>query len=107
MLTHGTKWWVGATLDPPYKEILMSINWSRFVEVINEHENFLLTSHIRPDCDALGSELGMAGVLEAIGKRVRIVNGNLSNTKLSPRKSMRMPAPSANSPLRMSVASTF
>ncbi len=53
----------------------MSINGSRFVEVINEHENFLLTSHIRPDCDALGSELGMAGVLEAIGKRVRIVNG--------------------------------
>ena len=37
---------------------------------------FLLVSHIRPDCDALGSELGMAGVLEALGKSVRIVNGH-------------------------------
>ena len=34
----------------------------------------MLTSHIRPDCDALGSELGMAGILEALGKHVRIVN---------------------------------
>jgi phosphoesterase RecJ-like protein len=29
---------------------------------------------VRPDCDALGSELGMAGVLTALGKDVRIVN---------------------------------
>jgi bifunctional oligoribonuclease and PAP phosphatase NrnA len=53
----------------------MSINWPRFEEVIRAHERFLLVSHIRPDCDALGSELGMAGVLEALGKHVRIVNG--------------------------------
>lgn len=52
----------------------MSINWDRFRELIHSHENFLLTSHIRPDCDALGSELGMAGVLDALGKKVRIVN---------------------------------
>ena len=36
--------------------------------------NFLLTSHVRPDCDALGSELGMASLLEAVGKQVTIVN---------------------------------
>jgi phosphoesterase RecJ-like protein len=53
----------------------MTVNWSRFSEIIHAHERFLLTSHIRPDCDALGSELGMAGVLEALGKRVTIVNG--------------------------------
>jgi phosphoesterase RecJ-like protein len=53
----------------------MSINWPRFVEVIKSHQRFLLVSHIRPDCDALGSELGMAGILEALGKQVRIVNG--------------------------------
>jgi phosphoesterase RecJ-like protein len=50
-------------------------NWSRFGEIIHAHDRFLLTSHIRPDCDALGSELGMAGILEALGKRVTIVNG--------------------------------
>ena len=53
----------------------MTINWPRFVELIRSHQRFLLTSHVRPDCDALGSELGMAHVLEALGKDVRIVNG--------------------------------
>ncbi len=52
----------------------MSINWPRFVELVQGSQRFLLTSHIRPDCDALGSELGMAGVLEALGKDVMIVN---------------------------------
>ncbi|HVC99025.1 MAG TPA: DHHA1 domain-containing protein [Pirellulales bacterium] len=52
----------------------MSVNWPRFVELIQAHHRFLLTSHVRPDCDALGSELGMAGVLEALGKNVLIVN---------------------------------
>ena len=46
----------------------MPIHWPRFVELVRSHDRFLLTSHIRPDCDALGSELGMAGVLEALGK---------------------------------------
>ncbi|QDU27372.1 NanoRNase/pAp phosphatase [Anatilimnocola aggregata] len=53
----------------------MSIDWSRFVELVGAHQKFLLVSHIRPDCDALGSELGMAGILEALGKDVKIVNG--------------------------------
>jgi phosphoesterase RecJ-like protein len=50
------------------------INWPRFVELVRGQQCFVLTSHIRPDCDALGSELGMAGVLEALGKEVLIVN---------------------------------
>lgn len=53
----------------------MPIDWKRFAEVIRAHQRFVLVSHIRPDCDALGSELGMAAVLESLGKRVRIVNG--------------------------------
>jgi phosphoesterase RecJ-like protein len=53
----------------------MPIAWPRFAEIVRAHQRFLLVSHIRPDCDALGSELGMAGVLEALGKSVRIVNG--------------------------------
>lgn len=53
----------------------MSIDWSHFADVINASRNVILVSHIRPDCDALGSELGMAGILRALGKTVRIVNG--------------------------------
>ncbi|HVW39422.1 MAG TPA: DHH family phosphoesterase [Pirellulales bacterium] len=54
----------------------MPINWPRFAEIVRTHQRFLLTSHIRPDCDALGSELGMAGVLEQLGKEVLIVNAH-------------------------------
>jgi bifunctional oligoribonuclease and PAP phosphatase NrnA len=61
----------------------MAVLWSRFVEVIRSHQSFLLTSHIRPDCDALGSELAMAGVLDALGKQVSIVNGDATPPNLA------------------------
>src|SRR5204863_8273587 len=61
----------------------MSINWPRFVEVVKAHQRILLVSHIRPDCDALGSELGMAGVLEALGKQVTICNGQATPPNLA------------------------
>lgn len=60
----------------------MSVNWAEFVRTIEQHQRFVLTSHIRPDCDALGSELGMAGVLEALGKDVLIVNGQTTPPNL-------------------------
>jgi phosphoesterase RecJ-like protein len=53
----------------------MNVDWNRFSEVVNAANNIILTSHIRPDCDALGSCLGMAGILESLGKKVRIVCG--------------------------------
>src|SRR3990172_4947640 len=52
----------------------MPIPWHRFTELVHSHDRFLLTSHIRPDCDALGSELGLALVLESLGKHALIVN---------------------------------
>ena len=54
----------------------MSVNWKAFVDQIGHYESFVLVSHIRPDCDALGSELGMAEVLRAVGKQVRIINAH-------------------------------
>ncbi|MFN3191597.1 MAG: DHH family phosphoesterase [Aureliella sp.] len=54
----------------------MSVNWDLLAERVQSCESFILCSHIRPDCDALGSELGMAGLLRALGKKVTIVNGH-------------------------------
>jgi len=54
----------------------MTIDWQRFSDIVAASNTFLLTSHIRPDCDALGSVLGMALVLESLGKEVRIVTGD-------------------------------
>src|SRR5262245_17407952 len=61
----------------------MPIAWPRFAEIVRSHQRFLLVSHIRPDCDALGSELGMAAILEALGKNVRIVNGQATPPNLA------------------------
>lgn len=54
----------------------MPIDWQPFVEIVREHQSFVLTSHMRPDCDAIGSELAMLLALRALGKQVRIVNGD-------------------------------
>lgn len=61
----------------------MPVNWKAFVDQISHYRSFVLTSHIRPDCDALGSELGMAEVLRAVGKEVRIVNAHRTPPPLS------------------------
>ncbi len=50
------------------------IDWPRFVDLVGKHRRFLLISHVRPDSDALGSELAMAGILDHLGKDVWIVN---------------------------------
>jgi bifunctional oligoribonuclease and PAP phosphatase NrnA len=60
----------------------MSIDWHRFQQIVAQARNIVLTSHIRPDCDALGSELGMAGLLQQLGKTVRIVNGQTTPPNL-------------------------
>jgi len=54
----------------------MTLNWDQLAERIRASHSFILASHIRPDCDALGSEIGMAGILQQLGKRVRIINGH-------------------------------
>ena len=51
----------------------MSLDWSPFVDVVRRCQRFVLTTHVRPDPDALGSSLALAGVLEEMGKNVRIV----------------------------------
>jgi len=40
------------------------------LRVINEKDNFVLLTHVHPDGDALGSLLGLADILDSIGKRV-------------------------------------
>lgn len=47
---------------------------ARIVEAIRAGERFVLSSHARPDGDAIGSQLAMAAALDALGKQVTIVN---------------------------------
>jgi bifunctional oligoribonuclease and PAP phosphatase NrnA len=52
----------------------MSIDWSPLLSIIESNERFVISSHVRPDADAVGSGLGLAAALEQLGKTVRIVN---------------------------------
>lgn len=51
----------------------MPLDWSPFVEFVHRHQRFLVTTHTRPDGDALGSQLALAEALESLGKKVERV----------------------------------
>ncbi|MFP6857891.1 MAG: bifunctional oligoribonuclease/PAP phosphatase NrnA [Roseibacillus sp.] len=51
-----------------------SISPPDLAKVISDHERFVLLSHTRPDGDAIGSEVALKSVLEAMGKSVRALN---------------------------------
>ena len=43
-------------------------------QFIARHHKFLLTTHINPDGDAIGSEVAFARLLRALGKSARVLN---------------------------------
>jgi phosphoesterase RecJ-like protein len=42
------------------------------LELLRERNSFVISSHLRPDGDAIGSSLGMMHLLEAMGKRATV-----------------------------------
>jgi bifunctional oligoribonuclease and PAP phosphatase NrnA len=50
----------------------MPIDWSPFVDFVRAHQKFLIMTHVRPDGDALGSEVGLACALKQFGKQARV-----------------------------------
>ncbi len=59
-----------------------AMDWTALKTVIDENQSFLISSHVRPDADALGSELGMRAILLAMGKTVSIVNASAPPSNL-------------------------
>jgi phosphoesterase RecJ-like protein len=51
----------------------MPIDWKPFVDLVHCHQRFLLTTHVRPDGDGIGSILAMGEVLRQVGKEARLV----------------------------------
>ncbi|UCC63291.1 MAG: bifunctional oligoribonuclease/PAP phosphatase NrnA [Anaerolineae bacterium] len=50
--------------------------WSKVADLIHQHDNFVLTTHVHPDGDGLGSELALAALLKQLGKDVAVVNAD-------------------------------
>lgn len=59
-----------------------TIDWKPLRPILDANRRFVISSHIRPDADAIGSELGLAAVLEALGKEVRIINPSATSRHL-------------------------
>ena len=51
----------------------MSLDWAPFVDLVRRNQRFLLTTHVRPDGDGLGSILALGDVLRRQGKEVQLV----------------------------------
>ncbi len=50
------------------------IDFELLKKIILEHNSFLLTTHVNPDADAIGSEVAFYFILKELGKEVYIVN---------------------------------
>lgn len=50
--------------------------WDGVQKLINTCNSFLITSHVNPDGDAIGSEMALKPFLEGIGKNVKVVNAS-------------------------------
>ncbi|MCK5242761.1 bifunctional oligoribonuclease/PAP phosphatase NrnA [bacterium] len=57
--------------DPTYEQ-----EFEKAIELINTNQDFVITTHINPDGDGLGSESALLLALTSMGKKVTVVNVN-------------------------------
>ncbi|MCX6552963.1 MAG: DHH family phosphoesterase, partial [Acidobacteria bacterium] len=55
----------------------------RVCDALRESDRFVLTSHVRPDGDAIGSALALAWALQAIGKQAVVINRDRAPNQLA------------------------
>jgi len=74
--------------------------------VLREHQRFAILSHVRPDGDALGSQLALALSLQQLGKDVRVWNedGMLEKYSFLPRGDLLTKPPSVVEDVDVAIA---
>ena len=74
--------------------------------VLREHQRFAILSHVRPDGDALGSQLALALSLQQLGKDVRVWNedGMLEKYSFLPRAELLTKPPSTADDVDVAIA---
>jgi bifunctional oligoribonuclease and PAP phosphatase NrnA len=82
---------------------------SKFEEIgriLREHQRFAILGHVRPDGDALGSQLALALSLQALGKEVRVWNedGMLEKYSFLPRAELLTKPPSTPEDFDVAIA---
>jgi len=51
--------------------------------IISQNKSFIITSHVNPDADAIGSELALYFILKKLNKEVRVINHSQTPSFLS------------------------
>lgn len=74
--------------------------------IFREHQRFAILGHVRPDGDALGSQLALALSLQSLGKQVRVWNedGMLEKYSFLPRANLLTKPPSTPEDFDVAVA---
>src|SRR5438552_19108609 len=75
-------------------------------QILRDHQRFAILGHVRPDGDALGSQLALALSLQALGKEVRVWNedGMLEKYSFLPRAELLTKPPSAAEDVDVAIA---
>lgn len=50
------------------------INFKALESIIKDNHRFLITTHVNPDADAIGSEIALSEILLKLGKEIAIIN---------------------------------
>ena len=50
------------------------MDWSKIIEIISQHQIFVISAHVGLEGDALGSEIAFARLLKNLGKQAVIIN---------------------------------
>lgn len=50
------------------------LNFDKLADIIKNNQSFLITTHINPDADAIGSEIAFYKLTNMLGKKSRIIN---------------------------------
>jgi len=54
--------------------LLLMIDLKKLTDIINSNQSFLITTHVNPDADAIGSEIVFYELLKMLGKKSVIIN---------------------------------
>jgi len=50
------------------------MDFLKLKKIFEDHNSFLLTTHVNPDADAIGSEIALYRILKSLGKSINIIN---------------------------------
>jgi phosphoesterase RecJ-like protein len=85
---------------------MIASTFDQIGKVLREHQQFVVLSHVRPDGDALGSQLALGLSLQQLGKDVRIWNeeGMLEKYSFLPRAEVLTKPPSTVEHVDVAIA---